>query len=288
MANQDKALAWGPSLPFFMLHAACLPAFWMGAAPVELAVAGGMYLARMFAITGGYHRYFAHASYRTGRGFQFALAWLGAASGQKGPLWWAGHHRNHHLHSDTARDIHSPVKDGFWWSHVGWILSDRFDRAPLESIKEFARFPELRFLDRWHWLAPLSLAAGLFAAGAALERGAPELGTSGPRLLLWGFAVSTVLLYHATFSINSLAHRWGSRRFATADDSRNNFWLALITLGEGWHNNHHRCQYSVRQGFYWWEIDLTHYALVALSWFGVVWDLRRPERSVYEQAIAAV
>lgn len=274
-------IAWGPSVPFFALHAACLPALWIGLQPVEFAVAFGAYLARMFAITGGYHRYFAHASFRTGRAFQFVLAWLGAASAQKGPLWWAGHHRNHHLYSDTDKDIHSPVRSGFWWAHAGWILSDRFDRSPMESIREFARYPELRFLDRAHWLAPVSFAAAMFAAGAALERWAPGLGTSGPRLLLWGFAVSTVALYHATFSINSLAHRWGSRRYDTSDDSRNNVWLALITLGEGWHNNHHRCQYSERQGFYWWELDLTHCALTVLSWFGVVWDLRLPDRAVY-------
>jgi stearoyl-CoA desaturase (delta-9 desaturase) len=280
------SVAWSASLPFFALHAACLPVLWVGAVPVELAVALGAYLARMFAITGGYHRYFAHASYRTSRTFQFALAWLGAASAQKGPLWWAGHHRNHHLYSDTEKDIHSPVRGGLWWSHVGWILSTRFDRAPLESIKEFARYPELRFLDRYHWLVPVSLATVLFAAGAALARWAPSLGTNGPRLLLWGFVVSTVVLYHATFSINSLAHRWGSRRYATSDDSRNNPWLALITLGEGWHNNHHRAQYSERQGFFWWEIDVTHYALKALSWFGVVWDLRAPERAVLESVKA--
>lgn len=282
--KDKRAISWGPSLPFFGLHAACLPALWVGAAPVELLVAAGAYVARMFAITGGYHRYFSHASYRTGRLFQFCLAWLGAASAQKGPLWWAGHHRNHHLYSDTDKDIHSPVRDGFWWSHVGWILSDRFDRTDWKSIASFARFPELRFLDRWHWLAPASLAVAMYVLGSLAARYLPSLGTSGPRLLLWGFAVSTVALYHATFCINSLAHVWGGRRFATADDSRNNLWLALLTLGEGWHNNHHRAQYSERQGFYWWEVDLTHYALKALSWLGLVWDLREPDASVYEEA----
>lgn len=259
---------------FFLIHASGLSALALRPRAAELFLAAACYAVRMFAITGGYHRYFAHASYRTGRAFQFALAWLGACAAQKGPLWWAGHHRNHHLHSDTERDIHSPARGGFWWSHVGWVLSDRFDRAPLESIREFARYPELRWLDRFHWLPPLCLAAAMYLAGDLLGRWLPSTGTSGKRMLLWGFCVSTVALYHATFSVNSLAHRWGKRRWDTGDDSRNNLWIALITLGEGWHNNHHRVQYSERQGVRWWELDLTHGALKALSWAGLVWDLR--------------
>ena len=283
--GRADSISWtAGSLTFFAIHAGVLGVLWLGWSPAALAVAVAVYAARMFGITGGYHRYFAHASYRTNRAFQFALGWLGACATQKGPLWWAGHHRNHHLYSDTEKDVHSPVRRGFWWAHAGWILSDRFDEVDWKAIEQFARFPELRLLDRWHWVAPGSLAIALYALGAGLARWAPGLRTNGPQMLVWGFAVSTVALYHATFSINSLAHRWGRRRYSTPDDSRNNWWLALITFGEGWHNNHHRCQYSERQGFYWWEVDLTHYALVALSGLGLVWDLRAPAREVYGEA----
>ncbi|MDE2142064.1 MAG: acyl-CoA desaturase [Elusimicrobia bacterium] len=285
MEKRDRAISWSVgSASFFTLHVCAFAVFWTGWSEAALAAAAATYLIRMFAITGGYHRYFSHASYRTSRAFQFALGWIGASAVQKGPLWWAGHHRGHHLHADTEKDIHSPVREGFWWAHVGWILSDRFDAVDWKAIKEFARFPELRFLDEWFWLPPAVLAAALYVAGAALKRWAPGLDTNGPQMLAWGFAVSTVALYHATFSINSLAHRWGRRRFRTSDESRNNVWLAVITLGEGWHNNHHRCQYSERQGFFWWEVDMTHYALVALAALGVVWDLRGPARDVYADA----
>jgi stearoyl-CoA desaturase (delta-9 desaturase) len=269
---------------FMLLHASALLAFRTGWSPVAIAAAVAAYWARMFGITAGFHRYFAHASYRTSRWFQFALAWLGASAAQKGPLWWAGHHRNHHLHSDTVKDIHSPMHGGFWWSHIGWILSERYDAIEWGAIKEFARFPELRFIDAKAWLPPTTLAAGMWALGAALAAWAPSLRTSGPQMLVWGFSISTIVLYHATFSINSLAHVWGERRYQTDDDSRNNLWLALLTMGEGWHNNHHRCQYSARQGFFWWEADMTHYALTALSELGVVWGLRAPPREVFAEA----
>ncbi len=272
---------------FVAIHAASLAVFVVGWSRAAVAAAAAAYAARMFGITGGYHRYFSHASYRTSRAFQFALAWLGAASAQKGPLWWAGHHRNHHRYADTDKDVHSPLHGGLWWSHVGWILSDRFDAVDWRAIAQFARFPELRWLDERHWLPPITLAAGMYALGAALARYAPALHTDGPQMLVWGFVLSTVALYHATFSINSLAHLWGSRRYATSDDSRNNLWLALLTLGEGWHNNHHRCQSSERQGFFWWEVDLTHYALSALARLGLVWDLRRPAPGVYAEAVSA-
>jgi stearoyl-CoA desaturase (delta-9 desaturase) len=284
----DKSIRWTKgSVAFFILHASALAVFAVGWSRAAVAAAAAAYAARMFGITGGYHRYFSHASYRTSRAFQFALAWLGACAAQKGPLWWAGHHRNHHLYADTEKDVHSPKYGGVWWSHAGWILSDRFDAVDWRAISQFARFPELRWLEERHWLPPVTLAAGMYALGAVLARVAPGLHTDGPQMLVWGFVLSTVVLYHATFSINSLAHRWGRRRYATADDSRNNPWLALLTLGEGWHNNHHRCQYSERQGFFWWEVDLTHYALSVLASFGLVWDLRAPAREVYAEAVSA-
>ena len=283
--GHNVKVSWTPgSLAFVGVHITALAALYVGWSPAAIVVAVAVYWARMFAITAGYHRYFAHASFRTSRGFQFVLAWLGASSAQKGPLWWAGHHRNHHLYSDTEKDIHSPARGGFWWSHIGWILSDRYDAIEWNSIKEFARYPELRFIDAKAWLPPAALAAGMWALGALLESRAPSLRTNGMQMAVWGFSISTVVLYHATFSINSLAHVWGDRRFETADDSRNNLWLALLTMGEGWHNNHHRVQYSARQGFFWWEVDMTHYVLAALSRLGVVWDLRAPPRAVLAEA----
>jgi stearoyl-CoA desaturase (delta-9 desaturase) len=285
VARPRAGIVWSAgSGAFVAVHLSVLAVFYVGWSPVAVAAALVLYAARMFGITAGYHRYFAHASYRTGRAFQFFLGWLGASAAQKGPLWWAGHHRRHHAHADTERDIHSPLYGGMWWSHAGWILSDRFDAVDWAAIRQFARFAELRALDERHWLAPATLGVAVYAAGAALGRWAPGLHTNGIQMLVWGFSVSTVALYHATFSINSLAHLWGRRRFRTNDDSRNNPWLALITLGEGWHNNHHRCPSSERQGFFWWEVDATHAGLWILSRLGLVWDLRSPPSAVYAEA----
>ncbi len=264
---------WLRVLPFVLLHLAVLAVFWVGASPVAVAAAVIMYALRMFAITGFYHRYFAHRTFKTGRLLQFLFAFLAAASAQRGPLWWASHHRHHHRHSDTAEDAHSP-QQGFWWSHLGWFLHGENFAARKELIRDFSRYPELRLLDRFDFLAPALAMLALFGLGALLEARMPELGTSGWQMLVWGFVVSTVVLYHATFTINSLAHRFGARRYATRDDSRNNAWLALITFGEGWHNNHHHFAGSARQGFYWWEIDLTWYGLRLLSWLGLVWDMK--------------
>jgi stearoyl-CoA desaturase (delta-9 desaturase) len=221
------------------------------------------YSLRVFGITAGYHRYFAHRAYKTSRAFQFVLAWLGCSALQKGPLWWAGHHRGHHRHSDTPDDPHSPHETSFWWAHVGWILAEDHIHTPAEDIPDFHAYPELRWLDRYHWAPGVVLAVACFLLG----------GWGG---LVWGFVVSTILVYHATFAINSLTHLFGTRRYATPDDSRNNLVLALLTFGEGWHNNHHHYQSSANQGFFWWEVDLSYYALCLLRCLGLVWDLRKP------------
>ncbi len=244
-----------------------------------------LYIVRMFGITGVYHRYFSHRSYKTSRWFQFVLAVLGASSAQKGPIWWASHHRHHHQHSDTEEDIHPPRIYGLWWAHVGWVLSTQFVETRWELVKDLVRFPELRLLDKYHILAPFALALAVTGVGAGLEHYWPELGTSAGQLFVWGFCVSTTLLYHGTFCINSLAHMLGRPRFVTGDDSKNSFILAIITLGEGWHNNHHRYPGSERQGFYWWEIDIAHYTLKVLSWVGLVWDLREPPARIYQEAV---
>lgn len=264
---------WLRVVPFIALHLACLAVFWVGFSWFALWVAAALYAVRMFAITGFYHRYFAHKAFKTSRPVQFAFAVLGAASVQRGPLWWAAHHRHHHRHADTEHDVHSP-RHGFFRSHMGWFLTRRGFGTNFDGIKDIARFPELRLLDRFDILVPVLLATGLFALGSWLEAAHPQLGTSGPQLLVWGFFVSTIVLFHATVTINSLAHRWGTRRFATRDDSRNNAFLALITFGEGWHNNHHHFPGSARQGFAWWELDLTYLGLRAMALLGLVRDLK--------------
>lgn len=271
-ADADR-VDWLRVLPFVLLHLGCAGVIWVGVSPVALLVAGVLYVVRMFAITGFYHRYFSHRSFRTSRGLQFVFALIGAASVQRGPLWWAAHHRHHHRHADQAQDLHSP-RHGFWRSHMGWFLTREAFATDLSRVPDLARFPELRWLDRFDTAVPVLLAAALYALGAGLERWAPGLHTSGPQLLVWGFFISTIVLFHATVTINSLAHRFGRRRFETRDDSRNNLWLALLTFGEGWHNNHHFFPGTVRQGFRWWEVDLTWYGLRAMAALGLVKGLK--------------
>ena len=257
--------------PFVAVHLGCLAAFATGVDRPSLALCVVTYLVRMFGITAGYHRYFAHRTYRTSRPFQLALALVGCSALQKGPLWWAGHHRDHHRHSDTPRDPHSPVVDSLWWAHVGWVLAAGPRVEGGRAVPDLDRFRELRWLDRNHWVPGLVLAAACYLVG-------------GPAGLVWGFFVSTVLCYHATFAINSLGHRVGSRRYRTGDGSRNNLALALVTLGEGWHNNHHHYPGSANQGFRWWEIDVAYGLIKLLERTGLVWDVRRaPPTEVLER-----
>ena len=274
LEDDDQHIDWVRTLPFIALHVACIAVIWVGVSVYAIAIAVALYAIRMFAITGFYHRYFSHRAFRASRAVQFVFAAIGASSVQRGPLWWAAHHRNHHRHAEGELDPHSPVRRGFLWSHVGWFLTPRGFRTDWRMIRDLARFPELRLLDRFDILMPLVLAAALYALGQHLRFSQPQLGTSGMQLVVWGFCISTVVLFHATFAINSLAHRFGSRRFGTGDASRNNWLLALITFGEGWHNNHHRFPGAARQGLHWWEFDVTYYGLSLLSWLGLVHDLR--------------
>lgn len=270
----ENKIDWLRVIPFVLLHLACLSVIWVGWSPFAVVFAIALYGLRMFAITGFYHRYFSHKAFRTSRFGQFLFALLGSTAVQRGPLWWASMHRHHHAYSDRFEDAHSPVQHGFLWSHLGWFLSTAHFATRTERVKELAKFPELRFLDRFDVLVPTLFAGAIYGLGAWLANAAPALHTNGLQLLVWGFVISTVALYHATFSVNSLAHGWGSRRYATKDQSRNNLWIALFTLGEGWHNNHHHFPGAARQGFYWWEIDMTYYGLRLLAACGLIWDLR--------------
>ena len=274
-SRSERAMSALSTVLTIAMHAAVLLVFWVSFSwgVVALCVAG--YTLRMWAITAGYHRYFAHKTFKTSRWFQFVLATLGTMAMQNGPLWWASWHRRHHRHSDTPDDAHSPVQGGFWHSHVGWFLDGSHDEPNLANVRDLARFPELRFLDRHKWLPLVAYAGGTYWIA----------GSAG---LVWGFVVSSIVCLHATACINSLAHVWGSRRFETNDNSRNNLWLAIVTLGEGWHNNHNHDMNSARQGLYWWEIDVTYYTLVLLEKVGVIWDVRKPasDRRIRAQAPA--
>ncbi len=270
LAPPEDRLALEESIPFFVFHLVALVGVFLIPPSVELVLAAlGIFWLRILGVTLGYHRYFSHRAFRTSRVFQCLLAWWAVSSAQKGVLWWAGHHRNHHRYSDSPQDVHSPRRRGFLWSHVGWILARRYNETPVETVRDLARYPELRWLDRHNNVPTVVLALACFLIG----------GWTG---LIWGYFVTTVLLWHGTFTINSLSHVFGRRRYPTTDTSRNNFWLSVLTLGEGWHNNHHYFCSSARNGFFWWEWDPTYYTIRALEALGIVWDVKRPPRRVLE------
>ncbi len=283
-SERNHEYDWIGSIPFLSVHAAALGVFFVSFSWWAVFLCVALIVVRTFGITGGYHRYFSHKAFKTSRAVQFGLAFLGNSSAQMGPLWWAAHHRHHHRSSDTAQDIHSPIQDGFFWSHMGWIISAKYMKTETHLIEDFARFPELRFLDRYHWFAPLCLAIAVFGLGHLCSIVWPSSQITSWQFLFWGFFLSTALLYHLTFSINSLMHLFGSRRFETADDSRNNPVLGVLTLGEGWHNNHHRYPQSARNGFYWWEFDPTYYVLKVMEKMKLVWSLQQVPDHVYQEA----
>jgi len=285
-AEPDK-VDWVRVMPFVVLHLGCFGVLWVGVSAFAAWSAVVLYFLRMFAVTGIYHRYFSHKTYSTSRFGQFLLALWGGTTVQRGGLWWAYHHRHHHQHSDDPEDAHSPHVHGFLWSHIGWITSRRNFPTDYSKVKDLAKYPELVWLNRFDLVVPLCFAVAIYGLGAALERWAPGLGTNGPQMLIWGFFVSTTALFHGTACINSMAHLMGKRRFKTDDDSRNSFILAIICLGEGWHNNHHRYQSCTRNGFYWWEIDPTYYGLKLLSYTGLIWGLKPVPKSILEEGMHA-
>lgn len=262
---------------FFAIHAAAVAAFFVKPDLTCILLCAGLFVVRKFGITGGYHRYFSHRSFKTSRWFQFVLAFLGGMSAQKGALWWAAHHRHHHQHSDQEDDVHSVKQQGFYWAHIGWILSPDYYAYDEKKVKDLTKFPELVFIDRYHFIPPAVTGLACF-----LIAGLPGF--------LWGFCLSTVILYHTTFAINSFCHLLGSTRYETGESSKNSFILAILTLGEGWHNNHHYYPHCARQGFFWWEIDPTYYVLRLLKLVGIVHEIREPSQKVIEgkEATAAL
>jgi stearoyl-CoA desaturase (delta-9 desaturase) len=265
--DPGEAISWVSSVPFGLMHLVPFLAFFTGTHWADWAVCVALYVVRMLGLTIGYHRYFSHRAFKVGRVTQFFLALLGATANQKGVLWWAGHHRHHHEHSDTDEDLHSPTRRGLWWSHVGWILCDKYRETPMHKVKDLARYPELVWLNRYWIVPPVALGTIVFLIG-------------GWSMLFIGYFLSTIVLYHGTYTINSLSHLFGSRRFGTTDTSRNNLFLALLTLGEGWHNNHHHYMSSANQGFYWWEIDLSYYVIKAMEFVGLASDVRKPSERI--------
>lgn len=265
------------------LHVGCLGLIWVGWSWFSLFVAVALYFSRMFAITAFLHRYFSHRTFKTSRFLQFLFAVAASTAVQRGALWWAAHHRKHHHESDQKKDVHSPHTHNFLWSHIGWIADPKNFATDYDEIKDLSKYPELVFLNRFNKLVPGLMVVGLYFLGDWVASQWPALGTSGWQILVWGFFISTTALFHGTATINSLAHLYGKKRFDTGDQSRNNFYLSLITLGEGWHNNHHHYMHSTRQGFYWWEFDPTYYGLKIMSWVGLVYDLKQvPERVLEE------
>jgi stearoyl-CoA desaturase (delta-9 desaturase) len=283
--DEDNRLLMASS-PIFLMHILAVGVIFTGfswAAFVALLIT---YLVRVFALTAGFHRYFSHRSFKTSRTFQFIMAWVGTSSAQLGPMWWAANHRHHHLHSDKEEDIHSPVVNSAFWAHIGWVLCRAYGSIQHDRIKDLSKYPELRFIDRFHVLPVLSLIGLLFGVGSGLNHWFPALGTSGMQMVMWGFFLSTVLVYHVTFCVNSVTHIIGKKRFDNDDESRNSFWVALLTFGEGWHNNHHRWPLSARQGMYWWEVDLSYLLLLCLEKVGLVWDIQVYPERVYAEAEA--
>ena len=257
------------AIPFVIVHLACFAAIWTGVTLEAIVICVVLYWVRMIGVTGGYHRYFSHRSYKTSRVGQFVIAALAQSSAQRGALWWAAQHRHHHLYSDTPDDTHSPRHHGFLYAHLGWIFSKRTSKPDYGTISDLTQYPELVWMDKHQYVVPAILGVAVFLLA----------GWSG---LVVGFLWSTVLLWHGTFFINSLAHVHGTQKYLTGDDSRNNWWLAVLTCGEGWHNNHHAYQSATRQGFKWYQWDLTYYVLKVASWLGLVWDLRAPPQEVID------
>lgn len=271
---------WFRVIPFILIHFGALAALWTHFEWYLVWVALILFVIRMFAITGFYHRYFAHKTFKTSRLMQFIFAFIGSTAAQRGPIWWASHHRRHHLNSDRHNDHHSPHTHHFLWSHMGWFLAKKNFLTDRKVVRDLIKFKELVLIDRFDWLPPVLLLLSLFVIGELLSL---TSGISGLNMVIWGFCVSTILVYHCTFAVNSIAHLWGTQRYNTKEESKNNFFVALLTFGEGWHNNHHHYPGSIRQGFYWWEVDLTYYVLRCLSFLGIVYNLRTVSKAIRQK-----
>jgi stearoyl-CoA desaturase (Delta-9 desaturase) len=259
---------------FWLVQASALLVFAVPFRWAFIAIWAASHFIRAIGLTLAFHRYFAHRAFKMNRVARFAWAFIGTAAMQKGPLWWAGHHVNHHRFADRDGDPHSPMVSGVYYAHIGWFLNDaKNDRLEPTNpvIRDFRKAPEIVWLDKYFFVPPLLLAIVLYAIGDI-------------PLLVWGFCLPTTTLAHATFAINTVNHMFGSRRFETVDESRNNPITAVFAVGEGWHNNHHRYQRAARNGFYWWEFDPTWYVIRAMAALGLVWDVQPVPKRIYDEA----
>lgn len=280
--DPQRQYLWSRAIFYWMIHGACIAVIWVGWSWPAVAVAAFMYALRVFTLTAFYHRYFSHRTFKTGRITQFIFGFIGCTAVQRGPLWWAAHHRFHHTHSDDELDLHSPRQRGVFWSHMCWFLTPEASSTNVRLIPDFNRYPEIRFINKYDLVPPLLAVIAIYGFGAFLEYVWPESGVTALQMLVWGFFVSTVAVYHVTYLVNSATHLYGTRRYQTKDDSKNSMLIALLTFGEGWHNNHHYYQNSTRQGFFWWEIDISYYILRLMGMFGLVWELRPvPKRIMF-------
>ncbi len=273
--GDSEEIDWLRIIPFILLHISCLLVFFVGISTVAIVVALAFYWLRIFAIGAFYHRYFSHRSYKTNRFWQFIFALIGVSAVQRGPIWWAAHHRHHHQVTDTKADPHSPFAHSFMRSHISWFLSFKYFKYDKTKVKDLLQFPELCWLDRYDMLVPVAILVLMYLSGQFLHHYYPQLHTNGLQLVVWGFCLSTIAILHSTFAINSFGHIIGKQRYRTNDQSRNNWILALITFGEGWHNNHHHYPATAQQGFFWWELDLTYYGLLLLEKLKIIHDLHK-------------
>jgi stearoyl-CoA desaturase (delta-9 desaturase) len=260
-----------------IMHLACLGVFLVGFSWPALWVAIAMYVIRGMGVTTGYHRLLAHRSYKTNRFIQFVVATAGGLAMQGGPLWWVAHHRAHHRDTDKEGDIHSPVTKGMWQSHMGWMMSNEAFHEQGSNSRDLFKYPELKFLQRHYvWILVLQM-LGLYALGSLLSLWYPDTSINGLQCLVWGFFVSTVFLWHVTFSVNSVCHRWGSQDYDSNDASTNNWIIGILGFGEGWHNNHHFYPSSARHGLKWWQVDVTWILIRGLCLVGLASDPKIPK-----------
>ena len=259
-----KGINWLTAIVMVLFHAGAIAALFLFNWRAFLVAVFLYWFATGLGISLGYHRLHTHRSYAVPRWLEYMFAICGSLTLEGGPISWVATHRIHHQRSDRPGDPHSP-REGFWWSHAGWLITGESYHNNTAAMSKYA--PDLakdRFyllLNTWHWIPLLLLSVILFAIG-------------GLPMALWGVCFRVVFGLHATWLVNSATHMWGSRRFATRDDSRNNWWVALITFGEGWHNNHHAHPTSARHGLAWYEFDLSWIELKVLRFFGLARSVR--------------
>lgn len=256
---KEEPLNWPTTLVMVVLHIGAIAALFMFSWKLLALTVVLYWLTTGLGISMGYHRLHTHRSYKVPKALEYFFAVCGAATLEGGPIFWVATHRIHHQKSDQPGDPHTP-RDGAWWAHIGWILLGESKHSNTRLMSKYA--PDLakdRFyiwLNNWHWVPSVLLAVVLYAIG-------------GLPMVLWGVCLRLVFGLHATWLVNSATHLWGSRRFATRDDSRNNWWVALLTFGEGWHNNHHAHPTSARHGLAWYEFDPSWLLLKVLRACGI-------------------